>query len=126
MPVAQRVVSATIGASGTLRDPSATRALSPSRPPKAFPDLAGHVMSCVSAYDAVTLDEPCVRTKELMMIAQSHGVVPIGEEQRVAAAAVLARAFYDDPLFVQTFPDPAERGRCLPAIFRWHVHASSS
>ena len=55
------------------------------------------------------------------MTAQSHGVAPIGEEQRVAAAAVLARAFYDDPLFVQTFPDPAERGRCLPAIFRWHV-----
>src|SRR3954452_3172531 len=56
-----------------------------------------------------------------MMTARSPGVVPVGEGQRTAAAAVLARAFHDDPLFVQSFPDPAERGRCLPAIFRWHV-----
>jgi ribosomal protein S18 acetylase RimI-like enzyme len=55
------------------------------------------------------------------MTGRPDGVAPVAEEQHAAVANVLAHAFHLDPLFVQAFPDPAVRARCLPAIFRWHV-----
>jgi ribosomal protein S18 acetylase RimI-like enzyme len=45
--------------------------------------------------------------------------VPLGEERRNAVGALLGRAFQDDPIFVHACPDPDERARWLPAMFRW-------
>jgi GNAT superfamily N-acetyltransferase len=40
-------------------------------------------------------------------------------EEIPALALVLTRAFFDDPLFVYLFPDPAHRRDDLPAYFAW-------
>lgn len=40
-----------------------------------------------------------------------------GGADRVAAAAMLGRAFADDPAFGYVFPDPADRARRLPRLF---------
>jgi hypothetical protein len=50
------------------------------------------------------------------MATRSIRVVSLGAEQVDAAAAVMARAFQHDPLFVYIYPDPAERVRHLPWI----------
>ena len=44
-------------------------------------------------------------------------IVHLIESQAPVAAAVLARAFHDDPLMVYTIPDPAERARLLPDVY---------
>jgi len=46
-------------------------------------------------------------------------VVRLGEEQGDTVAALLGRAFQDDPLFAHACPDPTERARWLPWMFRW-------
>lgn len=46
-------------------------------------------------------------------------IVRLGEEQGDAAAALLTRAFQNDPLFEHACPDPFERARWLPWMFRW-------
>ena len=46
-------------------------------------------------------------------------VVPLGEERGDEVAALMGRAFQDDPLFVHACPDPGERARWLPWLFRW-------
>jgi GNAT superfamily N-acetyltransferase len=46
-------------------------------------------------------------------------IVPMREGQLEAAAAVLARAFFDDPLFLAGYPDPEERAQVMPWIARW-------
>jgi ribosomal protein S18 acetylase RimI-like enzyme len=48
-------------------------------------------------------------------------VVPMREDQMEPAAAILARAFQDDPLFVAMFPVAAERTRVMPAIGSWNL-----
>ena len=48
-------------------------------------------------------------------------VVPLGEDRGDEVAALIARAFHDDPMFVHACPDPAERTRWLPWLFRWSV-----
>jgi GNAT superfamily N-acetyltransferase len=47
------------------------------------------------------------------------GAKPVGltGAQIPAAAATLARAFYDDPLMVYAIPDPSERARLLPDVY---------
>jgi ribosomal protein S18 acetylase RimI-like enzyme len=44
-------------------------------------------------------------------------IVRLGESQIPVAAAMLARAFHDDPLMRYTIPDPDERARMLPAMY---------
>lgn len=44
-------------------------------------------------------------------------IAPLREDDLAAAAAVLARAFHDDPLQTYVFPDPAERVARSPAHF---------
>jgi ribosomal protein S18 acetylase RimI-like enzyme len=44
-------------------------------------------------------------------------IVRLGESQIPMAAAMLARAFQDDPLMRCTIPDPDERARLLPAMY---------
>lgn len=44
-------------------------------------------------------------------------IVPLREADLAAAAAVLARAFQDDPLQTYTLPDPEERAALSPALF---------
>ena len=46
-------------------------------------------------------------------------VVPLGENRGGEVAALMGRAFQDDPLFVHACPDPGERARWLPWLFRW-------
>lgn len=46
-------------------------------------------------------------------------VAPLVEEQGDAVAALMGRAFQDDPLFVYACPDPGDRARWLPWMFRW-------
>jgi len=43
--------------------------------------------------------------------------VRLGSSQIVAAAAVFARAFSDDPLMVYAIPNRAERARLLPEVY---------
>jgi GNAT superfamily N-acetyltransferase len=50
-------------------------------------------------------------------------IVVLREEQGDAAAALLARAFQDEPLFVYACPDPDARAKWLPWYFRWSVWA---
>jgi len=47
----------------------------------------------------------------------SANIVRLTESQIPAAAAMLARAFHDDPLMRYTIPDPDERARLLPAMY---------
>jgi len=47
----------------------------------------------------------------------SANIVRFTESQIPAAAAMLARAFHDDPLMRYTIPDPDERARLLPAMY---------
>jgi len=51
-----------------------------------------------------------------------HGVARLTVEQIPQVAAVLARAFQDDPLQHYLFPTAAERTRLLPALFRVVLH----
>jgi ribosomal protein S18 acetylase RimI-like enzyme len=44
-------------------------------------------------------------------------IVRLTESLVPAAAAMLARAFHDDPLMRYTIPDPDERARLLPAMY---------
>jgi ribosomal protein S18 acetylase RimI-like enzyme len=46
-------------------------------------------------------------------------VVPLGEDRGDEVAALMGRAFQNDPLFVRACPDPSERARWLPWLFRW-------
>jgi GNAT superfamily N-acetyltransferase len=46
-------------------------------------------------------------------------VMPLGEERGDEAAALMGRAFQNDPLFARACPDPSERTRWLPWLFRW-------
>ena len=48
-------------------------------------------------------------------------VVRLGEESGDAAAALIGRAFQDDPLFAHACPDPGERAHWLPWVWRWSV-----
>ena len=57
------------------------------------------------------------------MSDRSVRIVPLGEERGDEAAAILARAFHDEPLYVYACPDPAARARWLPWHFRWSVWA---
>ncbi len=45
-------------------------------------------------------------------------VVPLGEDRADEAAALIARAFQDDPWAVHSCPDPGERARWLSWVFR--------
>ncbi len=46
-------------------------------------------------------------------------VVPLGEDRGDEVAALMGRAFQDDPLFVHACSDPGDRARWLPWVFRW-------
>ena len=46
-------------------------------------------------------------------------VAPLGEERGDDVAALMGRAFQNDPLFARACPDPSERARWLPWLFRW-------
>lgn len=46
-------------------------------------------------------------------------IVSMPEDQLEAAAAVMGRAFFDEPLFVAGFLDPQERRRVMPWIAQW-------
>jgi ribosomal protein S18 acetylase RimI-like enzyme len=46
-------------------------------------------------------------------------VVRLDEDRGDEAAALFGRAFQDDPLFAHACPDPGERARWLPWLFRW-------
>jgi len=48
----------------------------------------------------------------------AHDVRAAGEKDRGAAAAMLARAFADDPAMRFIFPDPAVRAKRMPRLFR--------
>jgi GNAT superfamily N-acetyltransferase len=43
----------------------------------------------------------------------------LGEERGDEVAAIMGRAFQDDPLFALACPDPGERACWLPWLFRW-------
>lgn len=45
----------------------------------------------------------------------------LDEQQSPAAAILLARAFDDEPVFLASFPDPAERAECLLPLFEADV-----
>ena len=47
----------------------------------------------------------------------SANIVRLNESQVTTAAAMLARAFHNDPLMRYTIPDPKERARLLPAMY---------
>jgi GNAT superfamily N-acetyltransferase len=47
-------------------------------------------------------------------------VVPMRDDQLAQAMAVMVRAFFDDPLFVAGYPDPAERERVVPLVAAWN------
>jgi GNAT superfamily N-acetyltransferase len=47
------------------------------------------------------------------------GIVPLGEDQGDEVAALMGWAFQNDPLFAHACPDPSERARWLPWLFRW-------
>lgn len=53
------------------------------------------------------------------MAIDAMQIVPMLDAQLERAAAVMARAFFDDPLFVAGFPNPEERGRVVPWIAAW-------
>jgi len=46
-------------------------------------------------------------------------VKALGEERGDEVAALMGRAFQDDPLFALACPDPGDRARWLPWLFRW-------
>src|SRR5215216_5195852 len=46
-------------------------------------------------------------------------VEPLGEDRGDNVAALFGRAFQDDPVFVHACPDPIDRARWLPWLFRW-------
>lgn len=48
-------------------------------------------------------------------------IVPLPEERFDEAAALLTRAFIDDPLFISACPDPVLRARWMPLSFRWSL-----
>ena len=54
--------------------------------------------------------------RRVIMITDS--VIPLQKNQIQAAAEVLSKAFYDDPLFVYFFPDPSDRIRKSTGYFQ--------
>jgi ribosomal protein S18 acetylase RimI-like enzyme len=46
-------------------------------------------------------------------------IVSLGEEQGDDVAALMGRAFQDDPLVVHACPDSGDRARWLPWMWRW-------
>jgi ribosomal protein S18 acetylase RimI-like enzyme len=64
-----------------------------------------------------------MRTSDVMATDpdRSQEVLALREDQGEAAAALMARAFHDDPLFVHACPDGDERTRWLPWQLRWSV-----
>lgn len=48
---------------------------------------------------------------------QTHEITRLREADLPAAAEMLSRAFYDDPLQIHTLPDPHERAARSPALF---------
>jgi ribosomal protein S18 acetylase RimI-like enzyme len=46
-------------------------------------------------------------------------VAPLGEDRGDEVAILMGRAFQDDPLFVYACPNPGDRARWLPWMFRW-------
>ena len=48
----------------------------------------------------------------------TDSVIPLQKKQVKAASKVLSRAFYDDPLFVYFFPNPADRIRKSTGFFQ--------
>lgn len=55
------------------------------------------------------------------MTDRSVQIVPLGEERVEEATALLTRAFFDDPLFINACPDPDLRATWLPLSFLWSV-----
>jgi ribosomal protein S18 acetylase RimI-like enzyme len=53
----------------------------------------------------------------LSFTMQTPEVVPLRETDVPAAAALLSRAFYNDPLQIYTLPDPVERAERSAALF---------
>ncbi len=47
-------------------------------------------------------------------------VAPMRQDQLEHAMAIMARAFFDDPLFVVGYPDPTERGRVVALVAEWN------
>lgn len=71
-------------------------------------------------YAGALLDWAAERRVEI--ISARHLLVPrelvrLAASQFAPAAAVLARAFRDDPLMAYTIPNPVERARMLPEIY---------
>jgi GNAT superfamily N-acetyltransferase len=60
-----------------------------------------------------------IHEEESAMINRAVDVVPLGEDRGDEVAALMARAFQDDPLFVFCCPDPGKRARWLPWVCRW-------
>jgi ribosomal protein S18 acetylase RimI-like enzyme len=48
-------------------------------------------------------------------------VAPLTEERGAEVVALMGRAFQRDPLFMHACPDPDDRARWLPWLFRWSV-----
>lgn len=48
-------------------------------------------------------------------------MAPLREDQAAAAAALLTRAFHEDPAFLYAYPHPEERERCLALHLRWSL-----
>lgn len=53
------------------------------------------------------------------ILRQDVQIVELGEEHVNDAAALLARAFQNDPILVHASPDVDLRARILPWLFRW-------
>ena len=53
------------------------------------------------------------------MAGDAIRIVPMQEDQLEEAAAVMTRAFFDEPLFMAGYPDPEERAQVMPWIARW-------
>lgn len=58
------------------------------------------------------------------MITNMDGLMRLNKSQTKPAAEMLARAFYDDPLFAFFFPDTSRRKEISPLLFQyWLNHA---
>lgn len=51
--------------------------------------------------------------------------LPVARPDRAAVAAMLGRAFADDPAFSWIYPDPADRARRLPRLFGLFLDADN-
>ena len=54
------------------------------------------------------------------------GARPVAGGERDAVAAMLARTFADDPAFSWIYPDPEDRARRLPRLFRLFLQTDQS